>query len=260
MIRFAILIAVVYLALLGVLYFAQEALMFFPTRLPPDHQFALADVEEVSIPVEGATLSALHYRQADAKGVVFFLHGNAGSLQEWFTGTEFFRRARFDLFMLDYRGYGKSTGKIQSEAQLHADVRAAWDRIAPHYAGRRVVIYGRSLGSGLATRLATEIDASLLVLVSPYLSLRQLATEVYRFVPGALVRYTLRTDQWITAVKAPVLVLHGDRDQLIPISHARRLQALRPDLQLHEIRDAAHNDVHAFPQYSETFATALTKL
>jgi len=123
----------------------------------------------------------------------FFLHGNGGSLQEWLTSTELYRRTGFDLFIIDYRGYGKSTGRIESEAQLHADVRAAWQAIAPEYAGKKMVLYGRSLGTGLATRLATEVHADLLVLVSPYSSLRDLAREHYSWVPGAVLRYPMRT-------------------------------------------------------------------
>ncbi|HEU0202740.1 MAG TPA: alpha/beta fold hydrolase [Burkholderiaceae bacterium] len=260
MFRVVLIIAAVYCLLLGVLYVAQEALMFFPTRLPPQHRFELPDVEEVTIKVDGATLSALHFKQPNAKGVVYFLHGNAGSLREWFTDTSLYRRAGFDLFMLDYRGYGKSSGRIRSEAQLHGDVRAAWDFIAPQYVGRKVVLYGRSLGSGPAARLATEIDAALLVLVSPYLSLRQLATEVYPFVPGLLVRYPLRTDQWIARTKAPVLIVHGEEDALIPVAHAHGLSALRPDAQLLTVRGAGHNDVHLFPDYTATLLAALRRL
>lgn len=260
MLRVALILLGVYCLLLGVLYVAQEALMFFPTRLPAEYRFELPDVEEVTIAVDGATLSALHFKQPNAKGVVYFLHGNAGSLREWFTDTGFYRRAGFDLFMLDYRGYGKSSGRIRSEAQLHADVRAAWDFIAPQYAGRKVVLYGRSLGTGPATRLAAEIDAALLVLVSPYLSLRQLATEVYPFVPGLLVRYPLRTDEWIARSKAPVLIVHGENDALIPVAHARGLSTLRPDAQLLTIRTAGHDDVHLFPEYTAALIAALQRL
>ncbi len=110
--------------------------MFQPDVLPPTHRFDRlgADVQELTIPLDdGATLSALHLRLPKPRGLVFYLHGNAGSLQSWFVNADFYRRAGYDLFMLDYRGYGKSTGRIESEAQLRADVRAAWDRIAPRW-------------------------------------------------------------------------------------------------------------------------------
>ena len=171
-----LLVALVCLALyagaLAWLWVRQEKLLFAPTVLPAGQRLAqAADIHEVAIDVPGARLSALHLRLPEPKGVVFFLHGNAGSLATWFVNPEYYRQVNFDLFMLDYRGYGKSTGQIESEDQLRADVRAAWDAVGPHYAGRKVVIYGRSLGSGLAAGLAADLSASrapdLTVLVSP---------------------------------------------------------------------------------------------
>ena len=122
----------VYLALLALLWFGQEKLIFLPTPLPADHRFGHgADVHEAWVDVPGARLHALHLRLPRPDGVVFHLHGNAGNLDGWFAQPEFYRRLNLDLFMLDYRGYGKSGGRITSEAQLHADVRAAWQQIAP---------------------------------------------------------------------------------------------------------------------------------
>src|SRR6267378_4894014 len=135
------------LGLLGLVYLRQEKLIFFPEPLPADFPLAIPDVEQVLIRVDGATLLALHLKLPRPKGVVFFLHGNAGNLADWFVDTPLYRSANFDLFMIDYRGYGKSSGRIESEEQLHADVRKAWDIVAPLYAGKRIVIYGRSLGT-----------------------------------------------------------------------------------------------------------------
>jgi alpha-beta hydrolase superfamily lysophospholipase len=253
-------VAALYAVLLALIWWQQERLLFAPTRLPPDHRFTVEGLVERTVPVEGATLSALHFRQPGAKGVVFFLHGNGGSLDEWVTGTEFYRRTGFDLFIIDYRGYGKSTGRIQSEAQLHADVRAAFDTIAPEYAGRKVVLYGRSLGSGLAARLANEVPADLLVLVSPYSSLRDVARDHYRWVPGFLLRYPMRTDLWLPQAKMPVLLLHGDRDTVIGIGHAQRLKALRPDAEFVPLHGVAHNDVHLSREYVEALAQRLARL
>ena len=256
-----ILIAVaVYCGVLALLYWKQELLLFAPTRLPPGHQFTVAGVVERKVDVDGATLSALHFRQQDAKGLVFFLHGNGGSLQDWLTSTELYRRTGFDLFIIDYRGYGKSTGRIESEAQLHADVRTAWQAIAPEYAGKKVVLYGRSLGTGLATKLATEVHADLLVLVSPYSSLRDLAREHYSWVPGAVLRYPMRTDEWLPKVGIPVLMLHGERDDVIGVEHSERLRALKPTAELVRLRDVSHNDVHLSREYVETLAERLGRL
>ena len=246
-----------YASVLGVLYRKQESLLFFPTVLPADFQFGLRDVEEQRVPVDGAVLSALHFRQRDAKGLIFFLHGNGGSLREWLPSTDVYRRAGFDVFMVDYRGYGKSTGRIQSEAQLHADVRAAWDSVSGEYRGRPIVLYGRSLGTGLATKLATQVDAQLLVLVSPYFSLLAAARERFPWVPGFVMRYPMRTDQWLPRVTLPVLMLHGDRDEVVPVEHAERLLALLPSAQLVRLPQANHEDIHLAPRYLEVLLARL---
>ena len=254
-----------YAAVLAWLWFQQEKLLFAPAVLPANQVLALApDVHEVAVDVPGARLSALHLRLPQPRGVIFFLHGNAGSLASWFVNPEYYRRANFDLFMIDYRGYGKSTGQIQGEAQLHADVRAAWASVAAQYAGRKVVIYGRSLGSGLAASLAAELSLSrapdLTVLVSPYSSMTDLTREYYRWVPEFVLRYPLRTDYVIGRIKGPVLLLHGERDALIGPHHSDSLKALAPAVTVVHIPDAAHNDLQDFDTYLSAFAKALAAL
>jgi alpha-beta hydrolase superfamily lysophospholipase len=256
----ALALLLAYAALLGALWLWQEKLLFHPRTLPAEHRFnAGADVHEVFIDVPGARLNALHLRLPDPDGVVFYLHGNAGHLQSWFVNTDLYRRANLDLFMLDYRGFGKSSGHIESEAQLHADVRAAWAHIAAKYEGRHRVLVGRSLGTGLAATLAAEVQPELTLLISPYQSIASLAGEIYPWVPGALLRYPLRTDEALPRIKGPVLLLHGDRDATIPVEHSRRLLAAVPTARLAVIEGAGHNDLQAFDAYRQALAEALTQ-
>lgn len=255
-------VAIAYLAALAALFVFQERLIFPGTPLPADHSFRFDQTfDEVSIPVDGAVLSALHFRQPEPRGLVFFLHGNRGNLASWTTGIDFYRRVNFDFFIVDYRGYGKSTGSISSEQQLHADVRAAWEAVAHRYRGKPIVIVGRSLGTGPATRLAADVDAALLVLVSPYSSLAALARQIYPMVPEAVLRYPIRTDALIERVVAPVLLLHGTRDTLIPIAESERLLGrIRGPRQLTRIEGAGHSDLHLFPAYLESLALRLSGL
>lgn len=266
---FAVVLLVTLLAyggLLTGLRLHQESLLFHPTPLPPDYRFAdhyAADqvFEELRIPVEGAELDALLFRQPASRGLVFYLHGNAGNLATWTTNTDFYRQLGYDLFMLDYRGFGRSSGQIGSEAELHADVRAAWERIAPAYAGKPIVIVGRSLGSGLATRLAADVHPDLLVLISPYASLRQLAAERFPLVPTILLKYPLESDARIGSVKSPVLILHGDQDEVIPLTHARRLAALAgQQARLRVVEGAHHSDIQGFAAYQESLARSIAEL
>jgi uncharacterized protein len=244
----------------------QERLLFHPEVLPADFSFAgryppEQDFEELRIPVDGAELDALLFRQPASRGLVFFLHGNAGNLATWTSNVAFYRQLGFDLFMLDYRGFGKSSGRISSEAQLHADVRAAWERIAPDYAGKPVVILGRSLGTGLATRLAADVKPDLLVLVSPYASLERLATEHFPMVPGGLLKYPLHSDRLIGTVKSPILITHGDSDEVIPFDHARTLLAASGGrAELLPVEGARHGDIHRFPVYLDGLSRRIMAL
>lgn len=263
--RIAAMCLVLYGLALAWLWFQQEKLLFAPTVLRTDHRLATApDVHEVTIDVPGARLSALHLRLPKPKGLVFFLHGNGGSLESWFINPDYYRHANFDLFMLDYRGYGKSSGQIESEAQLRADVRAAWASVAPQYAGRKLVVYGRSLGSGLAAGLAAEPGPGrapdLTVLVSPYTSMAALAAEHYPWVPQALLRYPMRTDQLVGGIRSPLLLIHGAQDTLIDARHTDALKALVRSATVLRIEHAAHNDVQDFSAYLDGYARALAEL
>lgn len=258
--RLLLLAAAGYGCAIAFLWWRQEGLLFHPVPLPATHTFQqAADVHETWIAVPGARLNALHLKLPNPDGVVFYLHGNAGNLERWFTNADFYRKANVDLFMLDYRGFGKSTGRIESQAQLEADVRAAWAQVAPAYAGKKRVIFGRSLGTGLATMLAAENRADLTVLVSPYASMVQMAAEKYPWVPGAVLRYPLRTDELLPRVQSPLLLLHGDQDTLIPIAHSERLQALQPRARLLRVPGAAHGDIQTFPAYLDGLRGALAE-
>lgn len=250
-------VALLYLMALGWLWRHQESLLFLPEPLPPDHRFDVPGAVEVSVPVPGARLSALHLRLDNPKGLVFYLHGNAGNLAGWFANADFYRRLGFDLFMIDYRGYGKSTGRIESEEQLMADVRAAWAAVAGEYRGRRLVVFGRSLGTALAARLAAEVKPDLTVLASPYCSMADLARHHYPWAPTALLRYPLATCEAAARMTTPLVLFHGDRDAVVPVAQAERVRERAPGAELHVVRGAGHDDLHLFPDYLDAVGRRL---
>lgn len=243
------------------LWMGQEHLLFKPVSLAPDVRLSdEPDVSERFVEVPGARLSVLELRLPDPKGVVFFLHGNSANLKAWFIDGSLYRRANLDLVMMDYRGFGKSTGRIESEAQLHDDVEAVWQSVAARYRGRRVVVYGRSLGTGLAATWAAAHQPDLTILVSPYSSMRDLAAEHYPWVPAAVLRYPLRSDLAVTRIRSPLMLFHGDQDSLIPLAHSQTLASRAPVARLSVIAGAAHADLHRFSEYRSGLLAALSAL
>jgi hypothetical protein len=255
-------VGAVYTAAIGYLWFRQERLLFEPTPLA--HDQALIDdpdVHEQWIDVPGARLSAAHLRLPNPRGVVFFLHGNSGNLRDCLVDLDAFRQVNLDVVMFDYRGYGKSTGCIESEAQLRADVRTVWAQFAAQYEGKRVVISGQSLGTALAAGLAAELCASghgpdLTLLVSPYSSMRALADELYPWVPRQVLRYPLHTAEHAALLKGPLMLIHGDKDELIGIHHSHALRTAAPAAQFLCVEGAGHSDLHKFPSFRNALAAA----
>ena len=249
--------AILYGGTLAYVWSGQERLLFHPTTLPADYHFDRdRDVHERWVDVPGARLDVLHLELPHPDGVVFFLHGNSDNLETWFVSAEFYRALNLDLVMFDYRGFGKSTGWIESQAQLFADMRAVWAAFAPQYEGKRHIVYGRSLGSGLAAQLAAEVQPELTVLVSPYESMIALAHEKYPAVPAALLRYPLRSDLALARVKGPVLLFQGLSDTVISPDHSRRLQRIKPDATLVFVPNAGHGDIHKFAVYLDALRVA----
>jgi len=264
----AVLLAIgaLYAGAVGWLYFRQERLLFEPDKLPPDEPVCHdPDTLEFFVDVPGARLSGAHLRVPDPRGVFFFLHGNSGNLKKWFVELEAFRQASFDVVMFDYRGFGKSSGEIESELQLRADVEAVWNHIAPMYAGKRVVISGQSLGTGLAAGLAARLCSDghapdLTLLVSPYSSMKALAAELYPWVPVQVLRYPLHTLEHAAKLLGPVMLIHGEKDELIPIHHSEQLCSAMRSAQLVRVTGAGHGDVHQFPTVRKALMAALGRL
>jgi pimeloyl-ACP methyl ester carboxylesterase len=259
-------VAAVYTAAIGYLWFRQERLLFEPTPLPADQKLVDdADVHEFTIEVPGARLSAAQLRMPDPRGVMFFLHGNSGNLTDCLVELDAFREVNFDVVMFDYRGYGKSTGCIASEDQLRADVRAVWKEFSSQYEGKRVVISGQSLGTGLAAGLAARLcndgqAPDLTLLVSPYSSMRALAGELYPWVPLQVLRYPLHTLEHAAKLLGPVMLIHCEKDELIPIHHSETLAKSMRSAQLLRVTGAGHSDVHQFPSVRQALVSAIGRL
>lgn len=242
---------ILYTVVCAILYLNQERLMFFPEVLPADFRYSFRQpFEEVNWQVDGAVINALHFKVDQPKGAVLFLHGNAGSLRGWGTVAADFVTSRYDVLMPDYRGYGKSTGKISGERMLHEDALVAYNYLRQHYREEQIVIYGRSLGTAIAVNLARSTQPKLLILETPYVSFKELAHRQFPFVPGFLLKYPMRTDKWISDVSCPIYLVHGTHDELIPYHSSERLLPLiRSKHELITIAGGGHNNLANFDEY-----------
>ncbi|MBA2665052.1 MAG: alpha/beta hydrolase [Bradymonadaceae bacterium] len=241
----------------------QSKLIFFPERLPADYAFALADHEEEHFfeTADGERLNAIWSRApGDGRATVLYFHGNAGSLRTWKDVASDFTRLGLDTFIIDYRGYGKSSGSL-SEAGLYHDAQAAWDYLVGQgIVAADIVIYGRSIGTGVASELAANVGlARALILESPFTSLVALAKELNPFLlPGLLLRFRFDSATKLPKARMPILLVHGERDELISVSHSHKLHALLGERStLAIIAAAGHNDVGAYPAYHAALASFL---
>jgi uncharacterized protein len=258
--RFILFAGVLYFGICLALYLFQEQLLFVPMKLSQDHVFSVPGVEEVFIDVPGARISALHYKNENPRGLIFFLHGNAGSLDNWLRSTAFYQKTNFDLFMIDYRGFGKSTGRIKSEEQLIRDVHASWKQVIGEYEDKLKIVYGRSLGTALAAELSLAVRPDMTILVSPYYSMHEMARLYYPWVPGFILRYPLDTAHYLEQIQNPVMIIHGDQDTIIPLEHSQRLTTVSENASLITIPGAMHDDIHNFKKYDATLRQALESM
>lgn len=217
-----------YVIALILIYFFQEKLLFHPEIIAKDYLTGAlpADVEEIKISVDkDINLKGLLCKAQNPKGLVFYLHGNGGSAYSWGLSTaEAFNSVGYDLFILDYRGYGKSDGYIESEDQINDDVQKAYNVMLKRYNAKNIIIAGYSIGTGPATYLAAHNKPKLLLLQAPYYSLSKLTDEKIPMLPDFVKRYKFETKNCIGKVKAPVYLFHGLDDTLIPYQHSEILK------------------------------------
>jgi fermentation-respiration switch protein FrsA (DUF1100 family) len=260
----AYIIVALYLVLVVVFYFLQTRLIFYPGKLAKDYQFKLGALgEEVFLNTsDGERIHGLYFYGVKSDVILYF-HGNAGDLSGWKFVAQDFTTVGYNVLLIDYRGYGKSSGAI-SEEGLYKDAAAAYSFLVKDkgYSPANIIIYGRSIGSGVAVDLASEQRCKGLVLESPYSSLATLANEkIPFFFPSLYLRYSFNNLQKIEQVRCPVIFLHGAADELIPATHTERLfnkfSGKKTKL---IIPKGTHNDLNSFEEYNHFLTQVLPRV
>ena len=244
----AIIALCVYIGFAVVLYLTQRSLMYFPETLHTSPAEAgLPEAEELTLTAaDGVRFIAWHVASREGKPVILYLHGNGGALR--------FRAERFrklvangiGLVAVEYRGYGGSAGS-PSEQGLIADAQAAYAFAAAHYATQRIVLWGESLGSGVAVAVAADKPVGRLILEAPFISAAAVAGQHYWYMPvRLLMKDQFRSDERIAKVIAPLLILHGVHDHVVPYAMGEQLFELA-NKPKHIVRflDGGHEDLDA---------------
>jgi len=247
-----------YFILILVYYFIQERFLFVATPLQKKYVFKISqEYDEYFLETnERGRINALHIKSVEKKGLILYFHGNTGNLKRWsLTGSEF-TSLGYDVLMFDYRGFGKSKGK-RNEKNMHIDCRAVYNLACTLYPPENVHLYARSMGSGMAIKLATQINATKLFLETPYYSMVDVAKFHVPFIPVKwLLRFSFNSYLWIQDVKCPIYILHGTKDRIIPYQHALKLYNLiskNPKNLMVTIPRGKHSNLNSFPIFREKF-------
>ena len=202
-------------------------MIFHPKPLPEDYQFSYAgNYQEVKVPTfDNKNLHGLLFKADSSKGLVFYLHGNAGALDTWGDISNIYTALNYDIFILDYRGFGKSEGSIYSEEQFYKDVQAAYDVMKKDYPENKIVVVGYSIGTGPAAMLAATNHPKQLILQAPYYSLSDVGEHMYPTItPRILLKYKFETYRFVQSTKTPVTIFHGDADETIYYGSSQKLK------------------------------------
>jgi uncharacterized protein len=255
-------VAIVYIVICVLLYFFQEKLIFFPEKLTKYYIFQFNQkFEELNFKTaDNKLLNGILFKADSSKGLIFYLHGNAGSLKGWGEIAQTYTSLNYDLFMLDYRGYGKSEGNINSEKQFYADIQLIYDSLKNRYAENKIIILGYSIGTGAATKLASTNNAKLLILQAPYYSLTDMMHNNYPFVPKFILKYKFETNKFIEECKMPVVIFHGTNDEVIYYGSSLKLKALFKEKDtLITLEGQGHNNISENSLYQTALQKILTR-
>ena len=259
-------ILILYFIVLMGIWWLQHFIIFHPVRLDQYYEFQFgAAYQELRLPsTDGSTeISALHFKVEAArqkKKVVLYCHGNADNIQRWGEHHAEFLARGYDFFVWDYRGYGKTKGHASLE-NIYADAQQCYDYLLQQYDNQDIILYGRSLGTGIAAMLTAQNNSTLLFLETPYDTiLGVFHAKAPLFYLPKILKYNFSTTRFLPQIQCVVCVMHGTKDEIISYGRAKKLI---PFLKKEDIfitfPDGKHKNLNTFALYHETLDTVLTQ-
>ena len=242
-----------------ILYFFQDKILFHPVALDRNHHFIFQQhFEELNIPLADGNLSMLKFdTRGQKKGIVLFFHGNRQNVEHYAGYPLLFTKNGYEVWMIDYPGFGKTTGS-RTEERMYDDAERMYERAIENTDRGKVIIYGKSLGTGVASYLAAKKEHRNLILETPYYSIESLASHYAPIYPVSLLaNYSFPVFLYLKNSKRPITIFHGTDDDIIPYQQSVRLMKECRNVELVTIEAGKHNNLAGFDIFQKKLDSLL---
>jgi alpha-beta hydrolase superfamily lysophospholipase len=269
-------LAIVYMLVGTILFFCQELFIFHPTALAATYQYHFTEpFEEVNIAYDSginfnlvkfklkpdtasSTKELGHQILNKPKGIVLYFHGNRENINHYAEFAKNFTANGYEVWMCDYPSFGKSTG-TRTEVLLYEEANQIYTMAKAHFATDSIVIYGKSLGTGIAAELASIKPCKQLILETPYYSMvNMMGHYAFMYPVSWMAKFKFPTHEYLPTVKAPITIFHGNNDGVIPYQQALKLKmAMKPTDKFITIDKGTHNNLNSFPTFHQQLDSLL---
>lgn len=262
MFRWGKVVIILYCGVGIALYYLQEKLMFHPESLPYNYAFKFEiPFKEVNIAMnanDNLNLVQFFPSAMQTRGVVLYFHGNRGNINRYAKYAANFTRNGYEVWMPDYPGYGKTTGKL-SEENLYKQANEVYKLANSKYKEDSIIVYGKSLGSGIAAWVASKKKCKRLILETPYYSMADLLGYYAPIYPtNSMTHFKLPTFQYLQEILEPVTIFHGTDDGVVPYSSGKKLtKFFKPGDEFITIKNGSHNNLNDFPLFHQKLDSLL---
>jgi hypothetical protein len=244
------------------LYFLQDYILFHPVSLKKDHNYDFPEKhKDINIPItENSNLNIVQFFSTDTvtKGVVLYFHGNKKNISWYAKYPPYFTRHGYEVWIIDYPGFGKSTGKF-TEQTLYDWSNYMYNFARSRFSADSIIIYGKSMGTGIAAHLASLQACKRLILETPYYDYPSVIKHYLPFYPiDWMIHYKIPTHEYLEKIKIPITIFHGTDDWVVTYDNSKKLNHfLKASDELITINGGSHNDLYKFKETIEKLDSLL---